>query len=85
MSKQAQALKNHNTWHIKKQFFEEMLTEYREKFNGEKDCCMIIFFDKRGNFNYNANNEEGNGMTPIESAGILDIVKSSIFYDNYAG
>jgi hypothetical protein len=84
MTSQEKAVKDHNAWHVKKQFFEEMLTEYRNQHNGEKDCCMVIFFDKRGNFSYNANDEQGKGLTPIESAGLLDLVKSSIFYDNYA-
>jgi len=79
-----EALTNHKSWLVKKQFFEEMLTEYRAKHNGTKDCCMVIFFDKRGNFSYNANDETGKGLTPIESAGLLDLVKSSVFYDNYA-
>lgn len=84
MNKQVKAVKDHNAWHVKKKFFEESLTEYRNNHNGEKDDCIIIFFDKRtGNFKYKSEDAEGIGLKPMEAVGALEIVKSSIFQSCY--
>ena len=61
-----------------------MLSEYRAKFNGEKDDCIIIFADRRtGNFNYASNTAEGKNMTPFELAGMLEVVKQATVLDAY--
>ena len=81
---QAEAVKNHKSWTVNKEFFERMLSEYRAKFNGEKDDCIIIFADRRtGNFNYASNTAEGKNMTPFELAGILEVVKQATVLDAY--
>ena len=81
---QAEAIKNHKSWTINKEFFERMLSEYRAKFNGEKDDCIIIFADRRtGNFNYASNTAEGKNMTPFELAGMLEVVKQATVLDAY--
>lgn len=81
---QAEAVKNHKSWTVNKEFFERMLSEYRAKFNGEKDDCIIIFADRRtGNFNYASNTAEGKNMTPFELAGMLEVVKQATVLDAY--
>ena len=81
---QAEAVKNHKSWTVNKEFFERMLSEYRAKFNGEKDDCIIIFADRRtGNFNYASNTTEGKNMTPFELAGMLEVVKQATVLDAY--
>lgn len=81
---QAEAVKNHKSWTVNKEFFERMLSEYRAKFNGEKDDCIIIFADRRtGNFNYASNTAEGKNMTPFELAGMLEVVKHATVLDAY--
>ena len=81
---QAEAVKNHKSWTVNKEFFEHMLSEYRAKFNGEKDDCIIIFADRRtGNFNYASNTAEGKNMTPFELAGMLEVVKQATVLDAY--
>ena len=83
---QAEAVKNHKSWTVNKEFFERMLSEYRAKFNGEKDDCIIIFADRRtGNFNYASNTAESKSLTPFELAGILETVKIAAFNDAYNG
>ena len=81
---QAEAIKNNKSWTVNKEFFERMLSEYRAKFNGEKDDCIIIFADRRtGNFNYASNTAEGKNMTPFELAGMLEVVKQATVLDAY--
>ena len=81
---QAEAVKNHKSWTVNKEFFERMLSEYRANFNGEKDDCIIIFADRRtGNFNYASNTAEGKNMTPFELAGMLEVVKQATVLDAY--
>ena len=81
---QTDAVKNHKSWTVNKEFFERMLSEYRAKFNGEKDDCIIIFADRRtGNFNYASNTAEGKNMTPFELAGMLEVVKQATVLDAY--
>ena len=81
---QTEAVKNHKSWTVNKEFFERMLSEYRAKFNGEKDDCIIIFADRRtGNFNYASNTAEGKNMTPFELAGMLEVVKQATVLDAY--
>ena len=81
---QAEAVKNRKSWTVNKEFFERMLSEYRAKFNGEKDDCIIIFADRRtGNFNYASNTAEGKNMTPFELAGMLEVVKQATVLDAY--
>lgn len=83
---QADAVKNHRSWTANKEFFERTLSEYRAKFNDEKDDCIIIFADKRtGNFNYSSNTAEGKNLTPFELAGILEVVKHATIADAYSG
>lgn len=84
MNHQVSAVKNHKSWIANKEFFERQLTNYRTKFNGEKDDCIIIFADRRtGNFNYASNSAEAGDLTPFELAGILEIVKTASFNDAY--
>lgn len=83
---QAESVKNHKSWTVNKEFFERQLSEYRAKFNGEKDDCVIIFADRRtGNFNYASNTAENKSLTPFELVGILETVKIAAFNDAYNG
>lgn len=86
MNHAADAVKNHKSWITNKEFFERTLSDYRAKFNGEKDDCIIIFADKRtGNFNYASNTAEGKNLTPFELTGILEVVKHATISDAYSG
>lgn len=84
MGQQAEAVKHARNWRVKKEFFENCLTEYRKEMNGEKDDCFIVFFDgKTGNFAYRSSAAHGGGLTPMQLVGAVEIVKSSIFHDSY--
>ena len=84
MKTEDDAVRDNKSWKVNKAFFEKHLTEYRVKFNGEKDDCIIIFADRRtGNFNYASNNADGKSLTPFEMAGILETVKIAAFNDAY--
>jgi hypothetical protein len=84
MNHAVDVVKNRKSWIANKEFFERTLSDYRAKFNGEKDDCIIIFADKRtGNFNYSSNTAEGKNLTPFELAGILETVKIAAFNDAY--
>lgn len=77
-------LSRNSAWNHKRLFFEKMLTEYKNNYNGKIDDCVMIFGTDDGSIRVASNNKDGLEIEPFKFVGMLESAKHIVLNDTYS-